>query len=72
MLLFGISVFQWSVAPVGMARALDQSLRRASKVAAIVLFATAIAWLLLAAAVLPALLGKRAAAEHRRRHALEP
>jgi copper resistance protein D len=49
MLLFGISVFQWSVAPVGMARALDQSLRRASKVAAIVLFATAIAWLLLAA-----------------------
>jgi putative copper resistance protein D len=49
MLLFGISVFQWSVAPVGMARALDQSLRRASKVAAIVLFATAIAWLLLTA-----------------------
>jgi copper resistance protein D len=49
MLLFGISVFQWSVAPGGMARALDQSLRRASKVAAIVLFATAIAWLLLAA-----------------------
>ena len=49
MLLFGISVFQWSVAPVGMARALDRSLRRASKVAAIVLFATAIAWLLLAA-----------------------
>ena len=49
MLLFGVSVFQWSVAPAGVARALDQSLRQASKVAAIVLLATAIAWLLLAA-----------------------
>ena len=49
MLLFGVSVFQWSVAPAGVARALDQSLRQASKVAAIVLLATAIAWLMLAA-----------------------
>jgi putative copper resistance protein D len=49
MLLFGVSVFQWSVAPKGVARALDQSLRQTSKIAAIVLLLTATTWLLLAA-----------------------
>lgn len=48
-LLFGASVFQASVAPKGLARALDRSLRQTSKVAALVMLATAVAWLLLAA-----------------------
>lgn len=48
-LLFGVSVFQASVAPEDLARALDPSLRRASKVAAFLLLATAVAWLFLAA-----------------------
>jgi len=49
MLLFGVSVFQASVAPAGVARALNRASQQTSKVAALVVLATAIGWLLLAA-----------------------
>jgi copper resistance protein D len=49
MLLFGVSVFHASVAPAGVSRALHQASQQTSKVAALVLLATAIGWLLLTA-----------------------
>jgi putative copper resistance protein D len=49
MLLFGASLFQSTIAPVGLARALDPSLQQISKAAGFVVLATAIAWLLLSA-----------------------
>jgi putative copper resistance protein D len=48
MLLFGISIFQSTLAPAALAHALDRSLRQLSKAGAIVVFATMIVWLLLA------------------------
>ncbi len=49
MLLFGVSVFQATLAPAGLARALDRPLRRVAAPAVVVAALTAAAWLALAA-----------------------
>ena len=49
MLLFGAALFQSTLAPAALARALDRSLQQMSKAAAFVILATAIGWLLLSA-----------------------
>jgi copper resistance protein D len=47
MLLFGVSVFQSTLAPVGLSRAFDRLLRQLSTVAALVVLGTTVGWLLL-------------------------
>ncbi|SDR29601.1 putative copper resistance protein D [Rhizobiales bacterium GAS113] len=49
MLQFGVSVFQSTLAPAALARALDRPLRRMSGAAILVVFVTTVGWLLLAA-----------------------
>jgi putative copper resistance protein D len=48
MLLFGISIFQSTLAPAALAHVLDRPLRQLSKAEAIVVLATMVVWLLLA------------------------
>ena len=49
MLPFGVSVFQSTLAPAALARALDHPLRRMSRSAILVVFVTALGWLFLTA-----------------------